>query len=112
MEKRGLAHEQAYLAHMRAQGLRITGDEEGSTNEATLAAMRSVGDVIYQATLEHGVWSRRVDFLRKVDTPFDLMISQHGRGRSARDRPESVSNPSPWSGQTECRRLPKTRYPR
>ena len=69
LRERGRAHEQAYLAHLRTQGLRVAGDEEDSTNEATLAAMHSGVDVIYQATLEHDVWSGRVDFLRKVDAP-------------------------------------------
>jgi len=72
LRERGRAHEQAYLAYLHAQGLRIVGDEEGSTSEATLAAMHSGVDVIYQAALEHGVWSGRVDFLRKVNTPSDL----------------------------------------
>ena len=72
LRERGRAHEQAYLAHLRAQGLRVAGDEEGSTNEATLEAMHSGVDVIYQATLAHDVWSGRVDFLRRVNTPSDL----------------------------------------
>ena len=72
LRERGRAHEQAYLAHLRAQGLHVAGDEGDSTNEATLAAMRSGVDVIYQATLEYDVWSGRVDFLRKVDAPSDL----------------------------------------
>ena len=72
LREHGLAHEQAYLAHLRGQDLRIVGDEEGSTNNATLEAMHSGVDVICQATLEHGVWSGRVDFLRKVDAPSDL----------------------------------------
>ena len=72
LREHGLTHERAYLAHLHARGLRTAGDEEGSTNKATLATMRAGVDVIYQATLEHGVWSGRVDFLRKVDTPSDL----------------------------------------
>ena len=32
LRERGRAHEQAYLAHLRAQGLRVAGDEEGSTS--------------------------------------------------------------------------------
>ncbi len=72
LRERGRAHEQAYLAHLRAQGLRVAGDAEGSTNEATLTAMRAGVDVIYQATLAHDVWSGRVDFLRKVDAPSNL----------------------------------------
>ena len=72
LRERGYAHEQAYLAHLRAQGLHIAGDEEGSTGEATLAAMHAGVDVIYQATLAHDVWSGRVDFLRKTATPSNL----------------------------------------
>lgn len=72
LRARGLAHEQAYLAHLRAQGLHIAGDEEGSTGEATLEAMHAGADVIYQATLAHGVWSGRVDFLRKTAPPSNL----------------------------------------
>ena len=49
------------------------GDAAAGLNvAATLAAMRSGVDVIYQAALERGVWSGRVDFLRKVDTPSQL----------------------------------------
>ena len=72
LREHGLAHERAYLTHLHAQGFRIAGDEDGSTNKTTLAAMRAGMDVIYQATLRHDVWSGRVDFLRKVDTPSDL----------------------------------------
>ena len=72
LRERGREHEQAYLAHLRAQGLSIVGDEGDSPSQATLAAMRSGVDVIYQATLAHGVWSGRADFLRKVDAPSSL----------------------------------------
>ena len=72
LREHGRAHEKAYLAHLRAQGLNIVGNDEGSANEATLDAMHAGIDVIYQATLKHGVWSGRIDFLRKVDTPSDL----------------------------------------
>ena len=59
-----------HICALKACALPVT--KEDSTNEATLAAMRSGVDVIYQATLEHGVWSGRVDFLRKVDAPSAL----------------------------------------
>ena len=80
LRERGLSHEKAYLERLRAQGLTITGEggaDDGNKPtaagvEATLAAMRSGVDVIYQATLEDDVWSGRVDFLRKVDAPSDL----------------------------------------
>ena len=51
------------------------GDDLGSLGlsaEATQAAMRASVDVLYQATLELGAWSGRVDFLRKVPTPSRL----------------------------------------
>ena len=80
LRERGLAHEKAYLEHLRAQGLSISGADDtangdspgGPGVEATLAAMRSGAGVIYQATLTHGVWSGRVDFLRKINTPSTL----------------------------------------
>ena len=86
LRARGFAHERAYLARLREQGLTIAGAgpvQEGAEAAAgdagygldvaaTLAAMRSGVDVIYQAALECGAWSGRVDFLRKVDTPSQL----------------------------------------
>jgi uncharacterized protein len=69
LRERGLAHERAYLDQLRAEGRTLAGAEEGTilTVEATLAAMRSGVDVIYQAALEHGAWSGRADFLLKVN---------------------------------------------
>jgi uncharacterized protein len=72
LRERGLAHERAYLEHLRAQGLAIAGAEAALTLESTLAAMREGVDAIYQAALEHGAWSGRADFLLKVDTPSSL----------------------------------------
>ena len=54
LRERGLAHERAYLERLRTQGLTIAGEDgtEDSNGlvgfgvEATLAAMRSVVDVI------------------------------------------------------------------
>ena len=80
LRERGLMHERGYLERLRARGLTIVGENDvedghrpaGSSVEATLAAMRSGVDVIYQATLEDDGWSGRVDFLRKVGAPSDL----------------------------------------
>ena len=59
----------------------------GSSVEATLTAMRSGVDVIYQATLEDDRWSGRADFLRKVDAPSNLgsWSSRHSTPRLARE---------------------------
>jgi len=69
LRERGLAHERAYLDQLRAEGRTLAGAEQGTilTVEATLAAMRSGIDVIYQAALEHDAWSGRADFLLKVN---------------------------------------------
>jgi uncharacterized protein len=81
LRERGFAHERAYLERLRAQGLTIAGADAGTGPEAgtavfgaaaTLAAMREGVDVVYQATLEVGAWSGRVDFLRKVEHPGNL----------------------------------------
>ena len=75
LRERGLAHERAYLDQLRAEGRTLAGAEEGTilTVEATLAAMRSGIDVIYQAALEHDAWFGRADFLLKVnDAPSRL----------------------------------------
>lgn len=77
LKARGIAHEQAYLAHLERQGLvvaRSASDDESASAglERTLEAMRAGADVIYQAALSDGDWSGRADFLCKVDRPSDL----------------------------------------
>ena len=80
LRARGHRHERAYLKHLREQGLTIAGDDAGNDDEQsaclgpdeTLDAMRAGVDVVYQAPLESEVWSGRVDFLGRVDTPSDL----------------------------------------
>ena len=77
---RGHRHERAYLERLREEGLTIAGeaDDPGGEQpsyhspEETLAAMRAGVDVVYQASLEDEVWSGRVDFLRRVETPSEL----------------------------------------
>lgn len=80
LKARGLAHENAYLAHLEAEGLSVVyaGDDQSSAQSQesalgkTLAAMRGGADVIYQATLADDTWSGRADFLRKAQSPSDL----------------------------------------
>ena len=76
LRERGRRHEAAYLDHLRQAGRSIAGDGSPGTDASsagtglagTLDAMRTGVDVIYQATLEDGVWSGRADFLLRVPT--------------------------------------------
>ncbi|HJP88198.1 MAG TPA: TM0106 family RecB-like putative nuclease [Candidatus Limnocylindrales bacterium] len=83
--KRGHAHEQRYLADLKAAGKAVVevpgpeDDDERPRGErlraqaaATEAAMRSGADVIYQATFFDGTWLGFADFLLRVETPSDL----------------------------------------
>ena len=80
LRARGHRHERAYLEQLRGQRLRIVGDAVDQGDEArphlgpehTLTAMRAGVDVLYQAALVDEVWSGRVDFLRRVDTPSEF----------------------------------------
>ena len=82
IQKRGYAHEQAYISRLRAEGRQVleiaTGDLKtpAQLHEAeaqTLAAMRSGADVIFQATFFDGHWRGHADFLvRRDDRPSDL----------------------------------------
>ena len=80
LRARGHRHERAYLERLREHGLIIARDADGQggeqcshpSPEEALAAMRAGVDVVYQAALEDEVWSGRVDFLRRVDTPSEL----------------------------------------
>jgi len=76
LRARGLEHERAYLAHLEAEGRRITrfADDEGGTTglERTMAAMRAGAEVIAQATLASGRWLGRADVLLRVERPSAL----------------------------------------
>ena len=65
LRRRGIEHEQAYLGWLQGKGFAIQ-DLSGRDVHATLDAMRSGADVIYQATLSDDRWDGRADFLRKV----------------------------------------------
>jgi uncharacterized protein len=68
LQERGLEFELAYLAHLRAQGLRISEPGGGDAGLArTVNAMQAGYDVIYQADLAAGVWQGRADFLMRVE---------------------------------------------
>lgn len=77
LEERGLAHEAAYLDHLRAERgievVRLADVAEGeSTFEKTVMAMKEGLPAIAQATLRDGRWYGRADVLLRVDRPSDL----------------------------------------
>jgi predicted RecB family nuclease len=72
LRRKGEEHEAAYLRTLRAAGRQVVDvigadrwDFEGS-KRATIEAMRSGAEVIYQATFVQGDWRGRADFLERV----------------------------------------------
>ena len=76
LQERGMAHENAYLAHLEAQGVSIVNLREIDDSERafaeTRAAMERGIDAIAQATLSNGRWFGRSDILRRVERPSKL----------------------------------------
>jgi predicted RecB family nuclease len=75
LQERGLAHETAYVQHLRAQGLNVVDlrDVEGADAVArTRAAMAEGVEVIVQADLRDGRWGGRADVLLRVPEPSEL----------------------------------------
>jgi uncharacterized protein len=75
LAERGLAHEKAYVEHLKAEGRNVVDlsaikDPEAAT-AATLEAMRAGQDVIVQAALlaDDGRWYGRPDVLLRADKP-------------------------------------------
>ena len=69
LQERGLAHEKAYVEHLRAGGLQVVELRYavgGSPVERTISAMRAGADAIIQADLAEGRWIGRADVLLKV----------------------------------------------
>jgi predicted RecB family nuclease len=71
--ERGALHEQAYVDHLRAEGLSITkiegvGVDAGAVAQ-TVAAMKTGTQVIVQGALQSANWAGRTDILRRVETP-------------------------------------------
>ena len=76
LQERGIAHEEAYLEHLKSAGLtamsfRAFGNDDNLVAE-TLLAMQAGVDVIVQAAFGDKDWFGRVDVLRKVDRPSAL----------------------------------------
>lgn len=71
LEKRGRAHEEAYVEFLRAAGLSVV-NLIHQPREATLDAMRQGVEVIVQATLGDDTWIGRADILRRVPASSDL----------------------------------------
>src|SRR4051794_3436302 len=75
--RRGLEHEEAYLAELRATGSRVVEiavafDEPVRGLVATREAMQSRADVVFQASFLSDGWRGFADFLMRVDEPSDL----------------------------------------
>jgi predicted RecB family nuclease len=78
--RKGREHEQAALVRYEAQGRAVVRIDEGDGSPGsaraaaaeTERAMRSGADAIYQATLAHGAWSGRADFLLRTEVPSAL----------------------------------------
>src|SRR3954470_22305414 len=72
--RKGLEHEQRYLAGLRAAGLEVVEiptrhGAEGTRESAaeTRDAMRDGADVVFQAVFSDGGWLGHIDFLRKLE---------------------------------------------
>jgi len=81
IRRKGLEHEARLLETYEAEGKTVAVLERPATSgledlrasaDATLAAMRSGAEVIYQGTLFDGRWLGHPDFLLRVDRPSDL----------------------------------------
>ena len=76
LQQRGLEHENAYIEHLKAQGLSVVNfreiGDDASAFEKTCAAIRTGADVIVQAVLAEGDWFGRADVFRKVALPSSL----------------------------------------
>ncbi|MEA2674791.1 MAG: hypothetical protein QOI92_1983, partial [Chloroflexota bacterium] len=81
--KRGTAHEQRYRDELVASGKRVVeiqpdgsvadrGDQLRAAATATIAALQSGVDVVYQATFFDGRWVGFADFLLRVERPSAL----------------------------------------
>ena len=70
LRERGIAHETAYVDHLRSSGLTVVnfrdlGNEEQAVNE-TLLALQAGVDIVVQAAFSDNGWFGRADVLRKV----------------------------------------------
>src|SRR5580698_10144574 len=76
LQERGIAHEEAYVEHLKSTGLAVVSFREFGNDDVlvteTLLAMQRGLDVIVQAAFGDKDWFGRVDVLRKVDRPSAL----------------------------------------
>jgi predicted RecB family nuclease len=76
LAERGRQHEQAYLNHLRSQGLSVTTIDgvgvDSVSIATTLDAMKAGARVIAQAALQVDKWGGRADVLLRVDKPSRL----------------------------------------
>lgn len=76
LRDRGIAHENAYVDSLKAEGLRIVDLRDESVSdegaEALRRAMANRADVIVQAPLVVDGWAGRADILRRVQRPSTL----------------------------------------
>jgi uncharacterized protein len=94
LRDRGEQHEQAYVQHLRDQGLTVVEiDTEAATAAraaATVQAMHQGADAIIQAALVNDTWTGYADVLRRVETasalgawsyePYDTKLARETRG--------------------------------
>ncbi len=75
LRERGAAHERAYVEHLRAGGLAVVEVPQHETPDsrvkATIAALQSGVDVVYQGAFAGQGWVGYADILRRVPTPAD-----------------------------------------
>ncbi len=83
LQRRGIEHEQRYLAHLRGLGRSVVDGRHPSTDDAPADRLQAIerdaaltrrqmelgAEVIYQATLFDGSWLGYADFLLRVDGP-------------------------------------------
>ena len=73
LRERGIAHENAYVGHLKSSGLIVVSLRDHGSDEVaaaeTIVAMQSGVDIIVQAAFSESDWFGRVDVLRKVITP-------------------------------------------
>ena len=70
LQQKGEEFERNYLAQLKAEGKRIVEIDRRNTKQPfddTIAAIMTGADIIYQARLEHDIWTGWADFLVKTD---------------------------------------------
>ena len=79
LQKRGDAHEAAYLATLKEEGKSVIGiDTDGNpfaqSVGKTLEALQEGPEIIFQGALEGGMWGGYSDFLERIERPSKLGV--------------------------------------